>query len=262
MYNRKISVDLFREMSLICRAEEENSKGKRIEYFQKDKISLDVFDKDVMLNDSQKGDEYIFIIKANGYGTHLMRADGESKASDMRLRDKWSKYFHMKLDGINSGEIMEVTNRDAKKIVSNSVNNDMEPRRRGLIEQLDEITGRKIDNSLLHTKLGFEFQPNKGDKSLIRLSVGNGTTLIAHVLRTKMNNDPLGDVSVKKSDAYYYMDASQEVADSLKTAPRYFEVNTTEKNYAEIDECGEMNYFKAKNIVADKERTQEESFSY
>lgn len=263
MYSRKISVDLHREMLLIAENEAEQTKGKDVAYYQNDKIHLEDFDKDVMHNDSQAGEEYIFVLKGNGFGTYLMALDGESVASDVRLGDKTSKFFHMKLDDVNSGEIREVTNREAKKIVTNAVTNpEIEPRRRQLYDQLSEIVGKKESQTLRNTKMGFDFQPNPGDKSVIRLSVANNQTLIAHVLRTKIGEDKYGEQSVKKKSEYYYMQASEEVAKNLKDKPQYLSVDTTQKNYADIKKASELDYFKAKGIIVRQENTKEVGMLY
>ncbi|MBD1577973.1 hypothetical protein HC723_16410 [Vibrio sp. S11_S32] len=80
------------------------------------KTDLDV-DKDVIENDAQAGDKYLWILKGNGCGTWLFRLGASSIVEQVvKSENENAVFYWVHVDSLNSGVIQRVTKKHASSL--------------------------------------------------------------------------------------------------------------------------------------------------
>ena len=134
-------------------------------------------DKDIVLNDMQAGDHWLWIIKGNGCGTYLVLLDGKADVGFVsRAQDKNAMVFMVRVTGENEGVLTRIENEDAAGYIDQAlVSKNRVPRRLTMYSQLSMLMRLdKLGVRLSETKLWSDFSVNKGDLSTLTISNKGG----------------------------------------------------------------------------------------
>ncbi|MBE8233135.1 MAG: hypothetical protein HAW67_05310 [Endozoicomonadaceae bacterium] len=122
------------------------SKGSHVEYLKAYKDDLYVYDKDVMENDSQAGDRYLWEVKGSGAGTYCNLIQGEKMHMWERPED--SQFYLLNCTGINEGDISVISAEMAQQIhLKIPARENRVPRRLHLFSAMKEKLGVNLRDS-------------------------------------------------------------------------------------------------------------------
>lgn len=82
-------------------------------YYEDD---LFITDKEILLDESMKQDQYLWIVKGTDCGTKLTLLGETISSALVAEAGSDSKFYHIKLSGINTGTVCEVSYSEAKKL--------------------------------------------------------------------------------------------------------------------------------------------------
>ena len=153
-------------------------------------------DKDVVLNDMQAGDHWMWIIKGNGCGTYLFLLDGQGDFGYKRsISDQNAIIYLVRVTAENQGEVSRVPNNEALGYTERKMVTDGRiPRRLTMFQQLSDLMRLdKVGVRLSETKIWCDFSVVHGDLSTLTISNNGGTLSIT--IERKVINLPEGVLS-------------------------------------------------------------------
>lgn len=241
---------IYKQLAKIAERLAKESEGKDVAYFNSYKKDLYEIDKDILANDSQAGDTYIWAVKANGCGTFMVRCQGDQESYTLKEAGDNSKFFRLRCTGINEGTVEEISYKQALRAYKDYP----EPagrvgRRRYMYEQLNQLLG--LDEStgrLEHTLMGSEFSPKDGDRSVIKVS-GSGTWLKIDVVRPKISPPREHEVLCQKPSHFYYATKSYTGGNLVADGPKYFLLESQQDGYAKVTEASQRMFTIAQKTV-------------
>lgn len=204
-------MSLFDKLLGIAHTIVEETKNRDTPLLQSHFNDINQFDKDIVLNDMQAGDHWMWIIKSNGCGTYMFLLDGNVDIGFVsRLKDENSIVFMIRVTAENEGEVIRVKSGDAlgyadrKMVLEGRI-----PRRLSMYSQLSDLMRlSKISVALSDTKLWCDFSVSKGDVSTLTI-IPNGSALSITIKRDRMNlpegvssREPLLNTVVKLGSHY------------------------------------------------------------
>ncbi|EGR3229873.1 hypothetical protein DC914_RS28255 [Vibrio parahaemolyticus] len=220
-------------------------KKKNPEYLKTFMVDLDVYDKDLLLNDTQYGQHWIAILKGSGAGTNLNRCNSTSTSPENHTREcvkdaaDNSKFYHIECKGHNTGEITEVTKEQALRLSTQFEDAPgYRPRRISLKQRLEEMLDLRtpFDESPKFSGLsGTQFDKyvcNDNEISAFKISTRHGTgQAIIEVARTKVNPDS----STRTLHDVYHVPMGVKGIDAFDK-PKYFKMEMKKSPFAEFTE--------------------------
>lgn len=225
----------------------EKSRDREYPFLSTHKDDLDIYDKDIILNDAQKGDHYLSILKASGAGTYLMRiTQDDDGIIEHRVKSsgKESVFHILSFTGINEATIKELSYDDALKCQENPRYKEpmnRVPRRIFFRDEICNMVGLP-EGSMKSTLFASNFNPEAGDKTLLKISHQSATRAIQlDVCRTDSNNKrKIGKVETFFIESPILKDKLMGMIDGKTNHllithkdPRYAEFKTiTERVYA------------------------------
>lgn len=214
-------------------------------------------DREMLLEDTQKGDELIFMLKSvrigdesYGHGTYLFYC---GRGFDILIADgtEETRYFHLDMDGINSGTVTEVSKQKAVQLSADKiVDPNRVPRRELLMDEIKRVVGIGDDYPIYNSELARDFIPAPGDTTVIKVSPFKSGVAHIEVVRTKIDKD--NQNGFKKDVNGYYLPITLEGASKIMEGPNCFLIKTTQQNYAEVTEISQRAFSVAKDKLLDK----------
>ena len=213
-------------------------------------------DKDILENDSQKGDVYIWAMRGNGCGTDLTRYGNKHFETFVEQAPEGSEFYVLKCTDINEGTVKPITREKALKLgdLGYRINEDRKPRREHLFAQLDNMLGFDGQNeSLRHTVMGSEFSTESGDRSAIRFQkIGHDRVAIT-VVRSKCYDHTGRPEKPSKPEATYYCPLKSMAKLDLST-PQHFAIESQRSGFAKLTEIDKRTFNRA---LKNAQKTQE-----
>lgn len=237
---------LLKQLISIAEERAEATKDSKRPLFQSQKNDLYGIDADVLANDSQAGDTYVWSLRGTSCGTNLTRFGSEDFETYIKCAPEGSEFYLLKCSGINEGTVKQISFDQALNLEDLGIkaNEDRVPRRQHLYRQLNEILGLQGDEGLEYTVMGSEFAPNDGDKAAIRIQQSGHRQIAIDIVRTK-SHDYNGKVEQpRKAEARYYAPEKSINALDLKS-PTYFAIESQRSGNAKLSSISKNAFDKA-----------------
>lgn len=248
---------LFEQIQAIGQERAEATKDSEYAYLSSRlyaKADMEI-DEDILKNDSQPGDAYVWALRGNGCGTDLTRFGNPHFDTFITQAPEGSEFYLLKCTGINEGTVQKITREKALDLPSMGIkaNPERVPRRRHLYEQLDEMLGFGGKWSARDSLMGSEFSPEKGDKTAIRIQRDNYRKIAIDVIRinTHDHNGKLEKPS--KPEARYYVPETATSNMDLQK-PKYFAIDSDRSGFAKFTEISKRAF---DNAVKKVRKSQE-----
>lgn len=213
-------------------------------------------DKDILENDSQKGDVFVWAMRGNGCGTDLTRFGSTHFETFVEQSPEGSEFYVLQCTGINEGTVKKITREKALNLADMGYRFDenRQPRRERLFPQMDKMLGFDGENqSLRHTVMGSEFSTENGDRSALRIEKQGHDRVAITVVRTKKYDYRGKPEKPSKPEATYYCPVTSLGTIDL-SKPNYFAVESQRSGYAKLTEIDKKTFNRAlKNV----QKTQE-----
>lgn len=213
-------------------------------------------DKDVLENDSQKGDVYVWAMRGNGCGTDLTRFGNMHFETFVEQSPEGSEFYLLHCTDINEGTVKPTTREKALNLsdMGYRVDPDRTPRREMLFPQLDKMLGFDgVNNSLRHTLMGSELSMENGDRAALQIQKQGQDKVAITVVRSKCFDHNGKPEQPSKPEATYYAPL-QAVAALGLSQTQYFAVEAQKSGYAKLTEIDKKTFNRAqKKVRKDKE---------
>lgn len=259
-----MSESLYEKMVKIAEAANVETAHTDKPLFSHYKNDLYVIDKDMIENDSQSGDHYIWAIKDNGCGTYLNMTGFEQSKITIGTVPPDSRFYHITVYNEGRGEIEQINKEKALALIDiHKVNPHRVPRRTSLVEHLDRLAfpGGDEGYSVSKSRILSEFNPRPGDKTALMIAARKGAdNVVIQVLRTKMKPNDQDDSRVQKKIEEYYFPKTLTASTLYSEKPRFVVLETTQQGFAKIEEITEKMYKKeVLKMARAKEREREKA---
>lgn len=148
---------LYEELKEIAETERERTAGRNVAFFTHYQEDLYKLDHDELVNESQAGDTYIWVLKSNGCGTYLVRCNGSDVPGDvLSTLDEACQFYRIRCTGVNEGDIRQITRDAAQEIAKTTKEPEGRvPRRVEFFNAMHDLLGinPRQHTSLRATKL-------------------------------------------------------------------------------------------------------------
>lgn len=210
---------------------------------------INVRDRDVVMNDMQAGDVWLWVLKSNGCGTYLLLLDGDMYSGfDKRIAEEGTKTFLIRVSGQDEGTIKPIKSDTAIGMLDKPYNKkNRVPRRL----YADVVFAKLLDLSasgyrLSDTRFWCDFTVVGGDVSYIKLNQtgSNISFVVNRVVFTLSRSD------IKKS-LYYQFPVTDKLRELLCDGDKFFKFTASDNCHGAIEEVNQAEYDdKTKLLIA------------
>lgn len=208
-------------------------------------------DQDILENDSQKGDAYVWALRGNGCGTDLTRYGNPNFDVFVSQAPEGSEFYLLRCTGINEGTVEAITREQALNLDDMGIRADenRKPRRERLFPQLDAMLGFDGDqNSLSYTAMGSELSTEAGDKTALKIEKVDPGKVAITVIRSKcFDHNGKPDTPRKPEATYFCPTTSLGTLDLAK--PHYFAVESQRSGFAKLTDISKKAFDRARSTV-------------
>lgn len=264
---RDINMDIYKKLKQIAEKEEKRSKGSDVHFFENNKNDLYEIDKDILKNETQKGDTYVWALKSNGCGTFLVRCAGNEESHTLKTAGPDSKFLLLQFTDANEGNVSEISYEQALNAYKDYPEPEGRmPRRELLYKQLNDMLGIKDRNMRLElSRMGSEFNPRNGDRSIIKISTKDPNWITLDVVRPKIRPPGKYETLIQKPREQYFAVKTLDAIEKLNLRGKQNKVLLVESQangFAKISNVTERMFNIAINsIEKEKNAAQEQSAS-
>lgn len=226
----------------------EKNTNEKTPFLSSYKEDLEDYDRDVILNDAQKGDHFLSTLKASGCGTYLQRITKDNDSIPFRVKStgKDSVYHILSFTGINQATIKKVSYDDAIDCINNRKYwepSNRVPRRIPFRQYICQMIGRN-ENAISGTLFSSIYCPDSGDKTLLKISFSE--TLKAVMLEI-CRSDSKDERKIGKVESFY-IDCPQnkeKLMTMINGKTNHFLLTHSDSIYADIKPITERVYVNA-----------------
>jgi len=201
---------------------------------------LNKHDRDIVLNDMQKGDVWLWVLKSNGCGTYLLLLDGNvDRGFASRIKEEGAMLFLINVTGLDEGSIKPVDARMAEGMLDEAqFRGERVPRRLSLYNQITDLLDLKAKGvTLSSTKFCSDFSIAEGDISFIRLTKqSSNVELYVDRLVFTLSKRNL------KTSLYYQFSTTQALNELLFVGDKYYKITATDDIHCVVTEITESKY--------------------
>lgn len=246
-------MNIYKKLVDIAEKMAEQTKDNKVKYFSSYKNDLYERDEFTLMKEAEAGDTYIWSLKDNGCGTFLERCNNEPNVY-IQNSGFDNKFFLINCNGNGQGALKQISRDEA---LDAHINYPADKNKTRLMKNMYEALNEKIglnttESGLEMTKMGSEFSPKKGDKTVIRVSNSDNTLKIDVVrIKTAIANEH--EVLCQKSNETYYVGHySTETKEILESGPMHLLIDSEDYGFAHIKETTDVIFEFATKSISEK----------
>lgn len=212
-------------------------------------------EQDVLEHDSMRGDHYIWVFDRVTRKSHILETGRLASEQFLKMGKRYDHYFALSLDGVNQGDVREVSRNQAIDFVERHQQSpDRIPRRLNLVRQMDLLLfpGASAALELSRSEMIRKFQPKPGDKTAIKITTPRDASfgfVSLELVRVKCQEHLIDKDRISK----YNSIASKEAVKKYQEKPGYYLITTTQEKHATIDVISERAFEKAKLSILERD---------
>lgn len=210
---------------------------------------VNVRDRDVVKNDMQAGDSWLWVLKSNGCGTYLLLLDGNIyNGFDQRMKEEGTAIFLITVTGDDEGKIKPISAGTAIGMTHEVHHKpNRVPKRVDAYSVFTEFLDLKaMGVQLSDTRFWSDYSVSKGDVSYLKLSK-SGTEISFVVNRVVFTLNSRG----LKSSLYYKLANTDKLRDLLFNGDKFFKFTASDDFHGAIEEVTLEEYeVKTKLLIA------------
>jgi len=239
-------MSLFETMLAKASAAQQASAGTDFPLLTDNLDDVNKTDRDIVMNDMQKGDVWLWVLKNNGCGTWMILLDGNVYYDFAKhISEEGSKLFLIDVRGVNKGEIKSVSAEFAVSILDKCLHpQGRVARRETVYDSLTKLLDLEtMGIQLSMTRLWSDFTVAKGDLSYIKLSISGGQVTFA----IKRPVFTLQRRNIKTSMIFSFT-ATESLKDLLSDGDKYYQLSVSDNLHGVITEICEKVYIESEIV--------------